>query len=246
MIGKEKQRLVAIREGKVLLNSAGMLPAADDVRMSAAGEVFRYGNCKAHYTNDASPSGCLWVGVRDSAAYLGADWIAVAKGAELLNWAVSTRFCSVCGQPMERASEISMRCCGCGREVWPQLSPCIMVLITRGNEALLVHAATFRGPFFGLVAGFVETGETLEECVVREVKEETGLQIKNLRYCKSQSWPFPAQLMIGFRAEYAGGELRFADGELTAGGFFSRDNLPQIPSGPSLARQLIEDWLAED
>ena len=177
---------------------------------------------------------------------MGADWIAVAKGAELLNWAVSTRFCSVCGQPMERASEISMRCCGCGREVWPQLSPCIMVLITRGNEALLVHAATFRGPFFGLVAGFVETGETLEECVVREVKEETGLQIKNLRYCKSQSWPFPAQLMIGFRAEYAGGELRFADGELTAGGFFSRDNLPQIPSGPSLARQLIEDWLAED
>ena len=82
--------------------------------------------------------------------------------------------------------------------------------------------------------------------MVREVKEETGLQIKNLRYCKSQSWPFPAQLMIGFCAEYAGGELRFADGELTAGGFFSRDNLPQIPSGPSLARQLIEDWLAED
>ena len=198
---EETYTTVAVDTGGQKAPSPGTPPAPDALRVSSAGEVFRYGNCKAHYTNDASPAGCLWVGVRDSAAYLGADWIAVAKGAELLNWAVSTRFCSVCGHPMERASEISMRCCGCGREVWPQLSPCIMALITRGNEALLVHAATFRGPCFGLVAGFVETGETLEECVVREVKEETGLQIKNLRYCKSQSWPFPAQHMIGFRAE---------------------------------------------
>ena len=146
---------------------------------------------------------------------------------------------------MRRQSEISLICTGCGTELWPQLSPCVMVLVRKGDEALLVHAANFRRPFFGLVAGFVETGETLEECVRREVAEETGLQIENIRYAASQSWPFPAQLMIGFTADYAGGEVRFADGELTAGGFFSRDKLPMIPPPPSLARKLIDSWLTE-
>lgn len=109
----------------------------------------------------------------------------------------------------------------------------------------MVHARNFHGRHFGLVAGFVETGETLEDCVRREVREETGLSIKNLRYFGSQPWPYPAGLMVGFTAEYDGGELRLQRTELTDGGWFTRDNLPELPDQASIARALIDNWLQE-
>lgn len=186
-----------------------------------------------------------WTGLRESASLLTHEhYSAAAKAAELLYWDATNRHCSVCGAEMARHTEISKRCTNCGREIWPSLSPAIIVLVRRGEEALLVHAKTFSRPFYGLVAGFVETGESLEECVRREVREETSLEISGIRYFGSQSWPFPAQMMIGFTADYASGEVRFADGELTSGGFFSRDNLPQIPSPPSIARRMIDAWAA--
>ena len=114
------------------------------------------------------------------------------------------RYCGFCGAPTERFQRIGVRCKGCGKEIFPGLSPAIVVLVTRGSgsdeEALLVHAANFKRPMYALVAGFVEPGETLEQCVEREVKEETTLEIKDIRYIGSQSWPFPSQLMTGFRA----------------------------------------------
>ena len=122
----------------------------------------------------------------------------------------------------------------------------MVVLVIRGREALLVHAASFRRPFYALVAGFVETGETLEQCVAREVREETTLEIDDIRYRGSQSWPFPSQLMLGFTARYRSGDLAFADGELTAGAFFSRDSLPMLPTPPSLSRALIDAWTRGD
>ena len=146
---------------------------------------------------------------------------------------------------MNYASEISLKCESCGREIWPQLSPAMVVLVTRndGNEALLVHAANFKhADVHALVAGFVETGESLEQCVAREVKEETSLDIGNIRYAGSQSWPFPGQLMVGFTAEYKGGEIRLADGELTSAGWFTRENHPPLPSQPSLSRRIIDLW----
>ncbi len=108
---------------------------------------------------------------------------------------------------------------------------------------MLVHARNFRGNFHGLVAGFIEVGETLEECVCREVREETGLEIKDLRYFASQPWPYPSGLMIGFTANYAAGVLKLQDEELSTGAFFTRDNLPEIPRKLSLARKLIDAWL---
>ena len=108
----------------------------------------------------------------------------------------------------------------------------------------MVHARNFRGNFHGLVAGFIEVGETLEECVRREVREETGLEIKELRYFASQPWPYPSGLMIGFTATYAGGSLKLQAEELSTGAFFSKDNLPEIPRKLSLARKLIDAWLA--
>ena len=132
---------------------------------------------------------------------------------------------------------------GSFREYFPQLSPAVVVLVTKGEEALLVHAANFKRPFHALVAGFVETGETLEECVAREVREETTLEIEDIRYFGSQSWPFPHQLMLGFTARWREGEVRFADGELTSGGFFRRDALPELPTPPSLSRAIIDAWI---
>lgn len=200
------------------------------------------GNDFARSADDAE-----WVELRAAWTRLGDEgWNLAAKAMEMRNFHRFNRFCGVCGSEMERASDISLRCRSCGREIWPQLSPAIVVLITRhgGQEALLVHAANFRRPdAFALVAGFVETGETLEQCVAREVKEETSLDISSIRYVGSQSWPFPGQLMVGFTARHAGGELRLADGELTAGGWFSRDCPPPIPPQPSLTRRIIDAWL---
>ena len=159
-------------------------------------------------------------------------------------WATHSRFCPVCGTRMETQTEISRRCPACGYESWPYLSPAVLVLVTRGEEALLVHAANFRRDMHALVAGFVETGETLEECVTREVREETSLEITDVRYFASQSWPFPSQMMIGFTARWKSGEIRFADGELTSGGFFTRDAVPTLPTLPSLSRRMIDAWLA--
>lgn len=172
------------------------------------------------------------------------DYRAAGKALELMHWDAGSRYCGSCGAPMARSSEISKKCTICGREVFAQVSPAIIVLVRRGREALLVHARNFSRPFFGLVAGFVETGESLEECVHREVMEETSLRIRNVRYAGSQAWPYPNSLMLGFTADYDSGELRFADGELTEGGFFSADNLPLLPTAPSIARRLIEEWRA--
>lgn len=117
---------------------------------------------------------------------------------------------------------------------------------TKGDSILLVHARNFRGTFNGLVAGFLEPGETLEECVHREVAEETGLHIKNLKYFGSQPWPYPSGIMIGFTADYESGEIKLQAEELNAGAFYTKDNLPEIPGKLSLARKLIDDWLGEN
>ena len=146
---------------------------------------------------------------------------------------------------MRLHTDISKRCSQCGKEVWPQLATAVICLVQRGDEVLLVHARNFRGDFYGLVAGFVETGETLEEAVVREVREETGIEIRNLRYFASQPWPYPCGLMVGFTAEYASGELHLQRSELSRGGWFKRNALPQIPEKLSIARRLIDHWLEE-
>lgn len=194
----------------------------------------------------SSSADLIEIGLREGYSRMDAvDYKAAGKGFELLHWDAHTRYCGVCGNELNRSTEISKKCPKCNYEVFAQVSPAIIVLIRKGEKALLVHARNFSRPFFGLVAGFVETGETLEECVCREVLEETSLRIKNIRYVASQAWPFPNSLMLGFTADYESGELKFADGELTEGGFFSADELPLLPMAPSIARALIESWRLE-
>lgn len=241
------KRAVILRRGQIALfhdergwrlpQCPGVIETEDEIFHPAEGTLAISTQCDA-------PEGTEYVGLRESWKLLGREeYLLAAKGAELLNWAAVTRFCSGCGSRLRRNTEISLVCPSCGREYFPQLSPAVVVLVTKGEEALLVHAANFKRPFHALVAGFVETGETLEECVAREVREETTLEIEDIRYFGSQSWPFPHQLMLGFTARWKEGEVRFADGELTSGGFFSRDALPELPTPPSLSRAIIDAWI---
>ena len=188
-----------------------------------------------------------WMELRAAWRRLGDEkWQQAARAQELLNFRNSHRFCGYCGGRMAVSTEISLKCEACGREIWPQLSPAMVVLVIRngGEEALLVHAANFKYPdVHALVAGFVETGETLEQCVAREVMEETSIKVSGIRYVGSQSWPFPGQMMVGFVAEYESGEIRLYDGELTSAGWFTRDSHPPLPSQPSLSRRIIDLWL---
>ena len=185
-----------------------------------------------------------WCGLRQSYYKLSTLLYRIAgKCEELLYWHRNNRFCGVCGTGLEMHTTISKRCPKCGKEIWPLLATAVIVLVHRGNEVLLVHARNFRGSFFGLVAGFVETGESLEEAVHREVMEETGIRIDNLRYFGSQPWPYPCGLMVGFHADYVDGEIRLQEEELAAGAWFERNHLPEIPEKLSIARRLIDDWL---
>ena len=181
-----------------------------------------------------------------------ADYLKAGKCQELLYWDQNTKFCGVCGGPMHFDTPISKKCDHCGKELWPSLAIAIIVLIRRKaptpdgshkDEVLLVHANSFRDNHYGLVAGFVETGETLEEAVYREVMEETGLHITNLRYFGSQPWPYPCGLMVGFTADYDYGKIHLQRSELSKGAWFDRDHLPHIPEKLSIARQLIDAWL---
>ena len=172
-------------------------------------------------------------------------YLKAGKCQEILYWDKNTQFCGVCGAPMKLHTDISKRCTNCGKEVWPQLATAIIVLIHRGDDVLLVHARNFKGDFYGLVAGFVETGETLEEAVRREVMEETGLTITNRRYFGSQPWPYPCGLMVGFNADYVSGEVHLQRSELSKGAWFNKNNLPTIPEKLSIARKLLDNWLNE-
>lgn len=186
------------------------------------------------------------VSLRSSFDVLEPDIYAMAgKAHEILYWDQNTKFCGVCGAPMKLHTDISKRCTQCGKEVWPHLATAIIVAITRneGREILLVQSNKFKADYMGLVAGFVETGETLEQCVRREVMEETQISIKNIRYYDSQAWPYPSGLMVGFIAEYDCGELKLQRSELNKGGWFSRNNMPAIPGEVSLARRLIDAWM---
>ena len=171
------------------------------------------------------------------------DYRRAGKAVELLEWDRQTQYCGHCGAPLEFKSSISKYCPNCHVETWPKLSPAIIVLISRGDEILLVQSLSFKHDYYGLVAGFVELGETLEECVRREVREETGLRITNLRYFGSQAWPYPRNLMAGFMADYEGGVLLLQREELRKGGWFRYDNLPPVPEKLSIARMLIDAWV---
>lgn len=222
--------------------------SADDIQMDVA-DIFGEGTVMAVMVADKDRMGDIMgendemVGLRASFHILTEeDYLQAGKCRELLYWTTETRYCGKCGGRMERDTLISRRCTQCGHTIWPQLATAVIVLIHRGDEVLLVKARNFRRDYYGLVAGFVETGETLEEAVRREVMEETGLTIDNIRYFGSQPWPYPCGLMVGFEADYVSGTIHLQLEELKKAGWFTKDNMPDIPGKMSIARRLIDSW----
>ena len=204
--------------------------------------------CKSFAVQAPVPDGETWrmIQLRKSYDQIPVEEYQLAgKASIILHWDENTRYCPHCGIPMQQISAIGKKCPECRQEFYPHLAPAIIVRLSKGDSILMVRAHNFRGTFYGLVAGFVEPGETLEQCVEREVMEETGLQIKNVRYFGSQPWPYPSGIMIGFTAEYAGGTIRLQKEELSEGQFFSRDNMPELPRKLSIARRLVDAWLEQ-
>ncbi len=172
----------------------------------------------------------------------GAEAFAIAgRASQLLDWRRNHRYCGRCGTPtVMKSDEFAMACPACGLLVYPRISPAVMVLVSRGDDLLLARSPHFRPGMFSALAGFVEAGETIEQCAVREVREEVGVEIANLRYFRSQPWPFPDSLMIAFFADYAGGEITPEPSEIEEAGWFPRSALPPLPDQVSIARQLID------
>lgn len=162
---------------------------------------------------------------------------------QILSWERRSGVCSRCGGKNEEIADTwGKRCTVCHSEHFPHIHPCALVLVSRADELLLIHKPEWPPGYYSIPSGFCDFGESLEECASREVWEETGIRTKNLRYVGSQSWPFPAQLMTGFTAEYAGGEIVVDKGELEHAAWFRRDNLPQTFSSSSIAGWMLETF----
>ena len=193
---------------------------------------------------DATPlPGMAFKGLRQVYDHLDEDlfWIA-ARAVQIVDWDRTHQFCGRCAVRMEiQPTERAKKCPKCGLLHFPRLAPAIIVLVERGDNLLMARSRHFAPGMYSVLAGFVEPGESLEEAVIREVREEVGLSIKNIQYFGSQSWPFPHSLMIGFTATYAGGEIKIDDEEIETAGWYTADHLPPLPGKISIARKLI-DW----
>ena len=163
------------------------------------------------------------------------------RASQLLDWERDHSFCGRCGAPMQIADgERAMHCKRCDTLLYPRIAPCVITLVTRGEEMLLARSARFPRPMYSTLAGFIEAGESAEETLRREVREEVGVEVGELRYFASQAWPFPNQLMLGFFADFESGEIRPDPAEIADAGWFSARELPTIPPPQSIAGQLIQ------
>jgi NAD+ diphosphatase len=191
------------------------------------------------------PDGFDWLPLRSLGMELDtASWMLAGRAVQLVEWVRTSRFCGRCGTATEISNrERAARCPGCGLSAYPRLAPAIIVVVERDATILLGQGRGFQGTYSAL-AGFAEPGETLEEAVRREVREEVGVEIGLVRYFGSQPWPFPHSLMIGFFATWLSGEIQVDGEEIVDARWFIADNLPSIPPPLSIARQLIDDWVS--
>lgn len=166
------------------------------------------------------------------------------KASQLLHWYKTNRYCGSCGnQTGQHPSDLARFCPACGSSFYPAISPCIIVLIHRKNEILLARSPRFPEKMFSTLAGFIEPGESAEQTIHREIFEEVGVLVKNIKYFKSQPWPFPGQLMFGYFAEFHEGEIQIDGDEICEAHWFRIDNLPAIPIPETISGQLIRSYI---
>ncbi|MFY1112857.1 MAG: NAD(+) diphosphatase, partial [Methanosarcinaceae archaeon] len=171
----------------------------------------------------------------------------VNKAVQVMEWDRVNQFCSRCGTAtIPMAGERGKKCPKCGELFYPRISPAVIVLIKKGKEILLARSPNFPPALYGLVAGFVEPGESAESAVVREIREEVGIEVRKISYFGTQAWPFPNSLMIGFTAEYESGEIRPDGVEIEDAGWFPAEKLPVLPGKISISRKLIDYFLQEE
>lgn len=192
------------------------------------------------------PAALQSIPLRDAFSHFSSHEIqAISLAKQILTWDRDFRFCGRCGQPtVELSGERAKVCKSCGSTNYPRLSPSIIVSVVKNDQILLARSARFPEGMYSVLAGFVEPGETLEECVQREVMEEIGIEVKNIRYFGSQNWPFPHSLMIGFTAEYSRGAIRIDNDEIVDARWFTASDLPKLPRSYSIARKMIDDFLS--
>ena len=189
-----------------------------------------------------APEGMTFRDLRASYGVLDEDiFLLAGKALQIVSWDQTNQYCGRCSaKTVMLEGERAKKCPKCGLINYPRISPAAITAVTKGNKILLTHNATFRGNIHSLIAGFVEPGETIEECVHREIFEEVGLKVENLKYFGSQPWPFPNSLMIGFTAEYESGEISVDGQEITEARWYDASNLPELPGKMSIARKIID------
>ncbi|TWH65016.1 NAD+ diphosphatase [Azomonas agilis] len=195
-----------------------------------------------------SIAGLNWLGLRQiMSSQLDTSYVEMlCMAAQVGTWATQHRFCSHCGIPLLAVTgERAMACPQCHNRYYPRISPCMIALVTRGDEVLLARSPRHAPGVFSTLAGFVEPGETIEQCIAREVLEEVGVQVTQPRYITSQSWPFPHSLMLGFHVQYLHGEIRLQPEEIEEARWFPLNALPNLPGPHTIARHLIDCYLAE-
>jgi NAD+ diphosphatase len=235
----------AFLDGRLLLLD-GEVPTAD--RLAVRDEPLPVGPLGVAVALDAAPQleGASLVDLRDFLA-VADETVGTAAGraAQLVEWELGHAFCGRCGAATEPSgTELARVCPSCGASYYPRITPAVIMLVEHGARVLLARRAGLNRPFHSVLAGFVEPGETLEEAVRREVLEEAGVEVEDVRYFGSQPWPFPSQLMIGFVARAASDELHVDESELEDAGWFGPDGLPRIPGPFTIARRLIDDFVA--
>jgi NAD+ diphosphatase len=249
----------AFREDRLLVRANGeQLELLDYADLSSMGVDFDNSHylgrlddvdCYALQLDGAldAPAHSRFEGLRTVYGRLAEAYYSIAgRAAQILLWDQTHRFCGRCGEPTAHApAERAKLCPSCGLLSFPRLSPAVIMLVQRGDEMLLARNRAFVDGFFSVLAGFVEPGESLEEAVAREIREEVGVQVQDIRYFGSQPWPFPHSLMIGFTAHYVAGDIRVQEDELVEAAWFSRSGeMPRLPGKLSIARKLIDWFLA--
>ncbi len=193
------------------------------------------------------PEGMVWSGLRGLFGLVDDATFALAgRAIQVMDWDRSHLYCGRCGTPtVIKAGERARQCPSCGQTHYPRIAPAVMALVRDGDRLLLARSPHFPPGMHSALAGFVEAGESLEQCLHREVKEEVGVEVTNLRYFSSQPWPFPHSLMIAFNCDYAGGEITPEPGEIEAASWFGVDRLPVLPNRINIARRLIDAAIAD-